>query len=144
MKAKGFTLIELMVVVVIIGILAAIAIPNFIRMQNRAKESDVKAVAHTFQLAIEDYKTNPGQEGLKPTTWSLAMTYLPTNVQSKKNPFNAAETYANGALMDNQPSDQGRVGYIVTGDQSNPYNIVARGKDVGGTSVLILTLQEGS
>lgn len=53
--AKGFTLIELMIVVAIIGILAAIAIPNFMKFQARARQSEAKVNLKAFFTAAKGY-----------------------------------------------------------------------------------------
>ena len=52
---KGFTLIELMIVVAIIGILAAIAIPNFLNYQCKAKQSEAKSNLGTIRSMQEAY-----------------------------------------------------------------------------------------
>ena len=58
--SHGFTLVELMVVIVIIGILVSIALPNFIGAQDRAKISTVKSNMHLFQNMAETYSIDWG------------------------------------------------------------------------------------
>ena len=57
---SGFTLVELLVVMLILGLLAAIAIPSFFNQRDKAKDSDAKAQVRTAQTAIETYATDHG------------------------------------------------------------------------------------
>jgi type II secretory pathway pseudopilin PulG len=66
---------SLRVVVVIIGILAAIALPNFIGAQKKAKLSGVKANMHTTQLCAESYGTDSG--GTYGAAFAAIMPYFP-------------------------------------------------------------------
>ena len=54
-KSKGFTLIELMIVVAIIGILAAVAIPKFADLVSKSKEAAVKGTLGALRSAISIY-----------------------------------------------------------------------------------------
>jgi type IV pilus assembly protein PilA len=59
-NAKGFSLIELMIVVAIIGILAAVAVPSFQRFQAKARQSEAKTLLSGLYTAEKTYKMEWG------------------------------------------------------------------------------------
>lgn len=137
MNRKGFTLIELMIVVVIIGILAAIAIPNFISMQDRAKEAKVKGAAHTLQLAAEDFAVR--NDGIYSDAAGDVGPLLPTDPNggnALQNAFTGQytePTYAGAA------ANPGEVGIIAVVDATGTnvgYTINGWGKDL---EILVLS-----
>jgi hypothetical protein len=141
-KGKGFAITGLITGIVgLVVQLMMIAIPNYIHLSERGvKDNEVKSVAHTVQLAVEDYRTSPGKAGIKPTSVSEIDSFLTAYDRDKQNPFAQNQTYSSsgGGLVDGYPTQPGQVGYVFK-DQRVPYRIIALGKYGKPT----LTLEEG-
>lgn len=75
MVRKGFTLIELMIVIAVIAILVGIILPNIRGMQQEARISRVKGELRTLQTAVESYYIH-NSNTYPPTTTTLIDSYL--------------------------------------------------------------------
>ena len=131
-RVSGFTLIELMIVVVIIGILAAIAIPNFISMQDRAKEGSTKGNMHSLQLSAEDYGIR--NDGFYANNADTLVTGMPSAGQNFRNPFTrqsgSGQAYEYAGAWAVPLATSGTPGIVTYADSVRMrYQIAGRGKN---------------
>jgi prepilin-type N-terminal cleavage/methylation domain-containing protein len=97
--ARGFTLVEMLVVIGVIGILVSIAIPNITAIRNKAKEAQVKTNLHNIQVAIERYSTD--NDGCYPPwlyggdvtdSWTLPQSYWDAYLKTKTFSFGKGDS----------------------------------------------------
>ena len=75
---KGFTLIELMIVIAIIGILAAIAIPQFVSYRQKGYNTDAKGELKSFYTACQAYYADNASASGDCTTTMVNATFQPS------------------------------------------------------------------
>jgi type IV pilus assembly protein PilA len=126
-EESGFTLVELLVVMLILGLLAAIAIPAFFNQRNKAKDADAKSAARTAQTAMESYATDNGG------------VYDANTEAVTVGKLKAIEPTLNDATL--SVSGLAEHGYTVTVESSlgHDFNII---RDPGGTTMLTCTPAE--
>lgn len=137
MKNKGFTLVELMIVVTILGILAAIVLPEFQGHASESRESGAKSTLHTVRCQIELYKM---QHDVKlGYVNSIAMTgdYVITQL--------TGTTAANGTASSSQvASATYPYGPYISEMAINPFNNLSTIKVVGSAVTDFSTQVDGT
>ena len=133
LNEKGFTLVEIMVVAIIIALIVGIGLANFIQLQNRAKEASVKSNMHALQLAMEDFAVHTlgvyPDNGASTTPAGQTVADLCQEGVYPENPFSGAVT---AVAWDADPGVSGQIGV----NPANTTDYIIKGF---GKSVILLT-----
>ena len=100
--SRGFTLIEILIVVIILGILAAIVIPQFSSASNDARKSNVQSTVQTLRSQVALYKLQH-QDTLPDLVTSWNPLILKTDAAGSTTPAAGAQTF--GPYMQDTPTN---------------------------------------
>ena len=75
-QRSGFTLVEIMIVVAIIALLAAIAVPNFLRARKRSQATRILEDLRMIDAAIDQYAIENNKSAGDAVTWTQVRSYL--------------------------------------------------------------------
>lgn len=78
---QGFTLVEIMIVVAIIALLAAIAVPNFLRSRKRSQATQVLEDLRQIDSAMDQWAIENNKAGGSSVTWGDVQKYLKTGTR---------------------------------------------------------------
>jgi type II secretion system protein G len=138
MKRRGFTLIELMVVIAIIIILAAIAIPNYLQMTARAKRSRVASDMATVATVLETYKTD---WGIYPIGTAAIKEDL--SAATPGDVANALGGHAGAGALQNVPEKTNAVGEAGGIEYIKPGTLTSMTNPFGGAGGMTYTSPDG-
>ena len=133
---KGFTLVEIMIVVAIIGLLAALAIPNFIKARNRSRDT---ICINNFKVIASAIEQVTMEENLDLTTagviaWSLGAAPGTYGVTGATSYLKVAPTCSISGATGNLVATADGVGTILMTCTTAGHNTVAMYNNAAGTA----------